>query len=309
MFELDDIVLEGILFAMEDQSHSSRIDAGSGKVLRLETGDVPGTALMPPSWSSEDGFRLMEDFRLSLRNPAARSRLTSVLARGRGVFRAFKEALAEYPGLEESFREFKMRTMRRRVLVWYEDLREAAHLERLGPEPEDGEELLRVEMPFTIAPLDEVLEQILDLGMEMTKDLHIQDEDTEPSGDGSSALSFPGSLAVQSWKRFFDVVESHKEALCVFCEDEAGGLAACSAGYVMRFAGRRYAYIGFVAVRREFQRMGLGSAAIRELVAAYRARGLSDIVVDIPSLPAEFALAMETRGYRSFGMRALAPAD
>jgi ribosomal protein S18 acetylase RimI-like enzyme len=116
-------------------------------------------------------------------------------------------------------------------------------------------------------------------------------------------------LTVQALQRFSDEIESNDEGLCALCEDEAGGAVACSVGLVRSFAGHRYACIGFVAVRKEFRRMGLGAAAIRELAAGFRARGLADIVVDMPGLPAEFALAMEARGYRSFGMRALAPPD
>jgi len=59
-----------------------------------------------------------------------------------GACCAFKAALAEHQELERAFRDFKIRGMRRIIVTWYDDLREARGLERLGPEPEDTDELL-----------------------------------------------------------------------------------------------------------------------------------------------------------------------
>ena len=139
MFELSDQIVEQILFAMEDQENASVVDIETGEVLPAQEGTE---FVSPPSWSSREGFRLMEDFLAMVRQPSARRDLGEALARGRGVFKAFKAALLAHPDVERAFRDFKTRAMRRNIVGWYEDLREARGLERLGPEPEDTDDLI-----------------------------------------------------------------------------------------------------------------------------------------------------------------------
>ena len=67
--------------------------------------------------------------------------MRDALSAGRGVFRNFKNALKQSRDLERSWYRFKEREMRRVVAEWYNQEREAAGLERLGPEPEETEDL------------------------------------------------------------------------------------------------------------------------------------------------------------------------
>jgi hypothetical protein len=131
VFELCEKIVEQIVFAMEDQERDLWSTSRAAKSCPAEGHSGEGYA-KPPIWSSREGFKLMEDFLASVRQPSARRELSAALARGRGVFKAFKAVLAENQELERAFRDFKIRAMRRTIGVWYDDLREAKGLERLG---------------------------------------------------------------------------------------------------------------------------------------------------------------------------------
>lgn len=163
MFELDDATLDAIIFAMEDQDSARVVDLESGKV--LDAAEAAGTVdgAKPPEWSSREGYHLMEEFVRTIRSPGARHELSSALNRGRGVFKAFKAALAEYPEVERAFHDFKIRAMRQVIRNWYDDLREAKGLERLGAEPEENEELIEGELGIQVGPPAEGRGRLLDL--------------------------------------------------------------------------------------------------------------------------------------------------
>ena len=140
-FELSPEMYDQIIFAMEDQGSRSFVHRSTGQVVteeRLEPGDeyVPA-----PRWKPADGFHLMEGFVTAVPNRYYREQLRDALSSGRGVFRNFKNALKQSHDLEFSWYRFKEREMRRRVAEWYNQEREAAGLERLGPEPDETEDL------------------------------------------------------------------------------------------------------------------------------------------------------------------------
>jgi hypothetical protein len=157
MFALTEALMTDIAFAMEDQTEDALIDLESGRIAYpgLDN-DFPEDAdqvedfsnterwASLPTWSSAQGFRLMERFADGLADPVARKRLTRSLTQRKGVFRSFKEALQEFPELETIFFRFKDGEMRRHIRLWYAQLRlegdETA--EGAGPSPsgiEDAE--------------------------------------------------------------------------------------------------------------------------------------------------------------------------
>jgi len=161
-FELTDALVDELVFAMEDQEHDFVLDVVRGIVVDRgedefsgfddeemdESPNTEGRYVEVPAWRSADGFRLMERFSASLRNPIVREELTSALDRGRGVFRAFKDTLTNRPEVEKLWFAFKTREMRREVLDWYNALREEWGLERLGEEPEETEDLVLEDFRF-----------------------------------------------------------------------------------------------------------------------------------------------------------------
>ena len=148
-FELDDSLRDDVIFAMEDQTSISFVDANTASILsfsREQPLPESGERFYPlPEWSSADGFALMEDFAEKCRIPRARSQLKDCLQSGRGVFKNFKALMKSYPRLEKKWLSFKRRAMLSRVDEWYALLRESWGLETLpleGPECETQELLM-----------------------------------------------------------------------------------------------------------------------------------------------------------------------
>jgi len=150
VFELSDSIIEGIVFAMEDQAKEGLVDISTGAVVPRGPESGGGGFAEPPEWSSREGFELMESFLSTVRSPSARQDLSSSLNRGRGVFRAFKEALSAYPEIERAYHEYKAAAMRSIIRAWYDDLREGQGLERLGPEPEDSGDLVESDLGIAL---------------------------------------------------------------------------------------------------------------------------------------------------------------
>lgn len=155
MFALTEALMTDLVFAMEDQTEDALIDLESGRIAYpgVDSGfpedpdqvddysDTERWASLPV-WSSAQGFRLMERFTDGLADPLARKRLSQALTQRKGVFRAFKEALQEYPELETVFFRFKDGEMRRHIRHWYAELRSEGQetAEGQGPSPADFED-------------------------------------------------------------------------------------------------------------------------------------------------------------------------
>jgi GNAT superfamily N-acetyltransferase len=154
MFQLTQELTDDIIFWMESQNGDFVVDTEAGRVLNVEElqdGEFAQDRYIDlPEWSSADGFGLMEDFTASLKNPPARKRLAAALNQGRGVFRAFKNALAEFPPVEKIWFDYKDRAFEKVVRSWYAGLCEEAGIEKIGKEPEETEELLREDFLFVI---------------------------------------------------------------------------------------------------------------------------------------------------------------
>lgn len=287
LFELNDHIVEQILFAMEDQENVSVLDIETGEVLPAQEGE---RFIDPPSWSSREGYRLMEDFLLSIRQPSARRDLGAALGRGRGVFKAFKAALAAYPELERSFHDFKLRAMRRAIVAWYEDLREAHGLERLGPEPDETDDLLASDLEIRTASLAQA-EGLLRI---------LVDE-----AESESLEYLPAVLAGYEFDRLREEMRLREEGLCALVDDGEGG--AIGAALAFRLVGAEHSIgrIVFVFVQKEFRRMGLGTAMLGALAEAFQAEGTLTVILDSAIVPYDFAAALERLGYRPYGARAL----
>ena len=95
-FELTKSVIDDIIFSMEDQNSEFVFDAESACIVPLDSLDEDEVNELQenenfyplPEWSSDDGFKIMEDFAESVRIPKVRSELEQVLSNGREIGRA-----------------------------------------------------------------------------------------------------------------------------------------------------------------------------------------------------------------------------
>ena len=136
---LTDEILERVIFGMENQRERLSLDPSDGMLKGEHDG---GADMVPlPPWRPADGYRLMDRFVGTLPNAVFAHRLRDILNGSSGVFRRFKDALAERPEIQSLWRRFKMREMRRSALSWLSRWADALDLANLGPEPEDWEDL------------------------------------------------------------------------------------------------------------------------------------------------------------------------
>ncbi|MBI9096927.1 MAG: GNAT family N-acetyltransferase [Spirochaetaceae bacterium] len=123
-FELTSELLEQIIFAMENQKEKFMLDPLVPSIVPKDVGhNLEGVSYELPLWEPSDGYRLMEQFVLSLRNPVYREHLSSILHCGSGVFRKYKDALNQRPDIERLWFAFKEKEMKNRVSEWYNALR------------------------------------------------------------------------------------------------------------------------------------------------------------------------------------------
>ena len=293
MFELGEKAVEQIVFAMEDQELDSVVDLETGEV--LPAAEHSGEAYAkPPVWSSREGFKLMEDFLASVKQPSARQELSAALGRGRGVFKAFKAVLAEHEELERAFRDFKIRTMRRTISIWYDNLREELGLERLGPEPEETSELVLSDLEIELLDLDSARSYLTDLLVEA------EDESVE---------FLPGPIAAFELRTLRAELESSPDTLCAVAGDGEGGALGAALGFREVAGERGFGRIVFLWVKRDFRRMGLGATLLGSLSQAFAAEGLGLVSLDSALLPPELGHSLESLGFKTYGLRALTLQD
>jgi len=144
-FELDNILIDDIIFSMENQDGKFLLDTQESSVVDINNHELTDTPdyedterfIALPEWEPKDGYRLMEKFAASLKNPVVRQELSNSLNRNKGVFRAFRDVLEQYPDIEKTWFRFKEQRMKNEVISWYNALREEWGLEPIGIEPED----------------------------------------------------------------------------------------------------------------------------------------------------------------------------
>ena len=148
-FELDNILISQILFHMENQEGVFVLDTRKNQIVNsanIDNDDKNFISL--PQWSPKDGYRLMEKFTASLNNPLARQELTAALNKNKGVFRAFRDVLEQYPEVEKMWLKYKAQKIRDQIIGWYNVLREEWGLEPVGVEPEDTSSLVLEDFTF-----------------------------------------------------------------------------------------------------------------------------------------------------------------
>jgi len=304
VFELNDAVIAAIIFAMENQYADFMVGAESGEVLMtgdddLDSGlaalDEGADLLAPPNWTSSDGYALMEAFAAGVADPLARVELRAALDRGRGVFKAFKQALEALPELERRWFAFKETALRRRIAEWYDEARVARGLERLGPEPEDSDDLLDDDYAFRIAGLEAWADcrPLFRRGLE------------------EALASFPEPLVEYEYTAIGrEIEEGGAEGLVlIMAEASAGAIAGIAVARRVYVADSSFGKLAYLYVAPEHRRLGLA----RRMTEAARERlakdGIGRFVIDMPFVPAGFGASLAGFGYEAFGTRYLRSGD
>jgi GNAT superfamily N-acetyltransferase len=290
-FELNDTILERIIFAMEDQTKSRVIDLRTGELLPKPEGDLTVNLAPPPTWTPADGFRLMENYCTHLKSVELKRALLKALSHGKGVFKAFRQVLSAYPQEDLQFREYKNAFLRRHIESWMDDMRESMGLSRLGPEPEEYEELLDEEftvecrilkdLPFELAPLVEAA--------------------------STDALEWlPTAATLLEKAEVTDFLDTHQVDTFVHFIPEAGGRPiAAAAGAISQVEGRSIGIVRFLYVAKDFRDLGLEFRLLDTISARNHEKGVEHTLFRSIFLRPELASLMSARGLKILGTQFL----
>jgi len=283
-FELSETILERIIFAMEDQTKSRVIDLNTGELVPKPEGELAIHLAPPPAWTPADGFRLMESYCLRLKNLELKRALLKALSHGKGVFKAFRQVLSEYPQEDLQFREYKNAVLRRYIESWMDDMRESLGLARLGPEPEEYEELLDEEFSVEHCALS-------DPPFDLTQVLE------EARLDALDWL--PAAAALLEKAEVLDFLDARRRDAFVYFIPEAGGRPiAAAAGAVAQVEGRVIGIVRFLYVAKDFRDIGLEFRLLDRISATHREKGVEHTLVRSMFLRPEFMGLLGARGHK-----------
>lgn len=276
-FELSDELADQIRFAMENQEEMFLLDTVEAQLVRAceVAEEDPGRFLPLPEWASLDGFNLMEGFTATLRNPLMRTELHHILQSGKGVFRLFKDALRPRPEIERLWFRYKDREMRRRVIDWYNDLREVWGLERLAEERESGtDELVHSDFSFHPARTEQ-FQWIAELDREALVSMFPSIKDSEQDWLKTILRGFTGSPDQ-------DTVAGG-EHLVLVTETAIGDLAGFCWGIIEESApGIRVCRVMMLLIMPEYRGIGLGKNLFRRFQDACKVKKCSRLTIQVP---------------------------
>ena len=283
--ELSDEFVYQLIFCMEDQGTEYRMDLHSGEIvpeqdIGEELKQDPDRFSELPSWEPSDGFRIMEKFVSTLRNPVFSQQLRESLSMGRGVFRQFKNVLKQEPAVERLWFYFKEREMKHEIYRWYDTLSDSIRLQRLGEEPEeDTSELILSDFILSYDP-KRFEQELLEIGEDLL--------DAE-----FSQLEHP--LAELFAGEYRDVWEELDDSwVMVFLVSPSGELAGCIGAQPAE--GRTYE-VKLLYVYPRFRGLGVFSLLTDALCERAYGLGALQLLMRISGKAALLAQPLENRGF------------
>ena len=281
-FTLTIQVIDKIAFAMEDQKERYAVDVDTGELVPVgnrgsELAEEKYVRL--PRWGSAEGFHLMESFVTSLDNPVYREQLTRALTMGKGVFRAFKDALKASKEIEKLWFDYKERRLRGVIVSWYNANREARGLAKLPVEPEDTEELLLSDFSFAWEPKEHGSD-ILQLDRDAFFELFPREE--------------PDRLQERYTEKRAGIPElGDKQSPILIAETPEGELA----GFVWGLIEGRTMHVIQIAITPGLRGIGLGEAILRKFLTDMRSRGMQRLTIELAGKSLRFSDFFQSMGF------------
>ena len=295
-FELNEAQIDEIIFFMEDQCGEFYFDTVEGIVAGLEGGDFGGIDLGEddgeggqryislPEWDSSDGFRLMERFAAGLKNHVVRQQLSSALDRGRGVFRAFKDVLEQFPEAEKLWFSFKEKEMKREVINWYNALREEWGLEKIGEPPEETADLVLED--FCFRPFQQE---------DLAKAEELHKLCREECKTANAFFEYPPVTDLRL-----------TDAVCA--ETASGEFAGFASGITVerqepeQSAGKAFS-IQNLMVKPEYRGLGVGEALLEKLLERVPSKMVKQVFFDLPSHSEGFSRVLLRESFKPYAVR------
>ena len=207
------------------------------------------------------------------------------------LFRS-KNTLEQYPEIERRWFEHKHAAMGRRVSEWYDEMREATGLARLGPEPEDDTDLIIGDFTIYKTGRDDwvACESLFRHGLEETLE------------------RLPRALAEYEFSRIEkELAEGGPDGLVLYlAEAPAGALAGLAAVRRITAAGATFGKLCFLYIETAHRKLGLARRLAEQAREDCTTDGILYFVIDLPFAPPDFGRSLVARGYEVYGSRCLA---
>jgi len=282
-FELDKILIDEILFHMEDQDGEYLLDTQEAKIINIDMYDMDNEPeniyedenryISLPEWDSNDGFRLMEKFTSQLKNPVLRHELSFALNTKRGVFRSFKNVLEHYPEAEKMWYSFKERKMKEEVIAWYNSLREEWGLEPIGGDiSEISEDISAIVLEDFIFRKGE--------GKDAPEVSALHKFCVEESAENVKACVTDSKAPSDSQGDIFLAAETASGEFC---------------GYICAVNNGEYLQITRLEVKPEYRGMGIGKTLLTKLLEKAEGKG---VIFDLPAGFEYFSRTLHIENFR-----------
>lgn len=292
---LSDELVYQIIFCMEDQANEYLFDLKRGEIEQRDQidaealkGEKDRFAELPP-WQPADGFRIMEKFVATLRNPIFRERLRESLSQGRGVFRKFKNVLKEEPAIERLWFYFKEKEIKRDIYGWYERLSDAVRLERLGEPDEDTSELILSD--FVVSEdFHAYVDHIREIGEHQLK------------REFSSVTPPLNELLLQEYQSTWD--QFTEDWLMIFVESPSGEFAGfIGAEPIYPLEDSLVYFVKHLYVEPKFRGLGVFKLLTDILCQRAYENGAEQVVVQVSGQAALLSHPLERRGFHIIAER------
>ncbi len=281
--ELSDEFIYQLIFCMEDQASDYLIDLEDGSIVpesQASRDDAPERFTPIPDWEPSDGFRIMEKFVSTLRNPVFSQRLRESLALGRGVFRQFKNVLKEEPAVERLWFYFKEKEMKQGIYSWYDSVSESLRLEQMGDEPEeDTSELILSDFIISRDP-SKFSSELKDIGNNLM------------AAEFRKLESPLSGLFIQEYRDLWE--EFDDSWLMVFLESPSGDLAGCIGAEP---SSDQVYEVKLLYVYPRYRGLGVFSLLTESLCEEAYAAGALQLLMRISGKAALLAQPLENRGF------------
>lgn len=294
MPQLSDEFIYQIVFCMEDQSQIYLLDLKTGNtvqksLLKGRERECPEQYMELPSWRPSDGFRVMEKFVASLRNPIFREKLHDALARGKKVFREFKNVLKEEPAVERLWFYYKEKEIKQVIYSWYEQQSEVLYLKSLSEPGDSMTDLILSDFILT-EDWKRWQEHIEEIGKERIE--------REFSSLGSPLSELLSAEYESSW-------ESIDESwLVVILESPKGEFAGFIGAKPVTVPSGAVVYkVRHLYVEPQFRGLGIFTYLADTLCSRAEQMGASRVVIELSGKAAVLSNTLEQRGFSVIAKR------
>lgn len=288
VFELNDVLKNAIVNALENQEKKFFVDAQNGNLVECDGSfsSDEGRFYELPEWDSANGFSLMEEFVNDLHSPLARNDLQAALRSGKGVFRGFKDVLKSYPLVERRWHFFKNRRLLFYVQEWYNSLREMWGLEKLDCQTEELSDLVGEDFIFREYDSAQDRISILQCIDSSAKEF----EEAWPT-EFASAVNF-------FWREQFEKNAKVSGFVCRSLDDEFVGCAVFSP---CPENSTKAVFLTGLFVEKEYRGLGIASELFEMALSSLKENGVRWIFVANTFVPDSIQGMLSRSGFKEIG--------